>query len=159
MLTILLIFVQETFGREWIIFSHCHCCRSFCSNSHVRPGNHWFEEVGDCPWWHHQFPLKLLQQIVQSECCKISMLEYFWNVFEIFLKSFLKTGTGEDWVYGWLIDTGEGGSKAFWLCSIHPFEYYQWLLIGCDGGANGFNWLVGWGNQNDRNDFIIAAIT
>jgi len=62
-------------------------------------GNHWFEEVGDCPWWHHQFPLKLLQQIVER--------------------------TGEDWVYGWLIDTGEGGSKAFSLWSIHPFEYYQ----------------------------------
>ena len=68
-----------------------------------------------------------------------------WNIFLMFLKSFLKTGTGEDWVYGWLIDTGEGGSKAFWLWSIHPFEYCQWWLIGCDGGANGFNWFnKGW---------------
>ena len=33
--------------------------------------------------------------------------DYCWGKLYIYLCS---KGTGEDWVYGWLIDTGEGGS-------------------------------------------------
>ena len=55
----------------------------------VPSGNQWYEEVGDCPWWHHQFPLNLLQQIVEGQSSNSALKyclnnvqtlsKYFWN--------------------------------------------------------------------------------
>ena len=40
-------------------------------------GNTWYEEIGGCPWFHHWYPLQLLQNIVRDHG-----EEHFLRVFD-----------------------------------------------------------------------------
>jgi len=56
----------------------CYKAQGFGECRELNFGNKWYQQIGDCPWWHHWFPLQLFKDIVER--------------------------AGEPWVFSWFID-------------------------------------------------------
>lgn len=56
----------------------CYKAQGFGECRQLNFGNRWYKGMGDCPWWHHWYPIELFKDIVER--------------------------AGEEWVFSWFID-------------------------------------------------------